>query len=96
MTVWVHRPADGRPFGRAKLFAPPAPRPVPGLGYARFHVEVDGFTFIFASLAEVDRCVATLGRKTLPSTDRETDSLGRRASPALAQPAARRNKVVAL
>lgn len=35
-----------------------------------FMVEFDGFTFRFASLAELDVCVATLSQKVLPTTRR--------------------------
>ncbi len=81
MTFWVHAEADGRPWHQAEVFDPPAPGPVPGKGYPRFFVEVGGFTFEFASLAELDVCVATLSRKALPATDRETQARGTGPSP---------------
>lgn len=79
MTFWVHIEADGQPWYRASRFDPPAPPPVPGRGYPYFLVEVDGFTFEFASLHELDACVRTLSQKMLPSTDRETTA--RRTGP---------------
>jgi hypothetical protein len=39
-------------------------------------VEFDDFVFEFASLAELDVCIATLSQKHLPSTDRETHERG--------------------
>ena len=39
MTYWVHLPADGKPWHAARVFEPPAPRPVPGKGFAVFFVE---------------------------------------------------------
>ncbi len=72
MWYWVHRPADGNPPYRSTTFEPPLPGPVPGKGYPRYHVEIDGFTFTFASLHELDACAELLSRKHLPSTYRLT------------------------
>jgi hypothetical protein len=72
MTIWVHRAADGEPWYRAKRFDPPAPQPVPGRGYPYFFVEIDGFTFEFASLEEIDFCIVRLNHRHLPDTERET------------------------
>ena len=82
MSYWVHVPTDGRPWydvrPRAiRTFEPPLPRVVPGKGYPRFMVEFDDFTFEFASLDELDRCIATLEQKNLPHTERETTARGR-------------------
>jgi hypothetical protein len=41
---------------------------VRGKGYPVFYVEVDGFTFQFASLDEMRVCIDTLGTKLLPNT----------------------------
>jgi hypothetical protein len=81
MTFWVHAEADGRPWHAAEVFDPPAPGPIPGKGYPRFFVEVGGFPFEFASLAERDVGIATLARKALPATDRETQARGTGPSP---------------
>jgi hypothetical protein len=72
MTFWVHRASDGVPSYRARRFDPPAPRPVPGRGYPYFFVELDGFTFEFASLDEIDFCMARLGERHLRDTQSET------------------------
>ncbi len=72
MTFWVHRAADGKPWHRAQRFNPPVPRLVPSQGYPYFIVELDGFTFEFASLYEIDFCIARLGQRHLPNTERET------------------------
>ncbi|MBI1914645.1 MAG: hypothetical protein HYS12_07890 [Planctomycetes bacterium] len=72
MTFWVHRATDDEPWYRARQFAPPAPPIVPGQGYPYFFVEVDGFTFEFASLDEIDFCIARLGQRHLPDTEPET------------------------
>ena len=81
MTFWVHVEADGRHWREAKESNPPAPRPVPGKGYPYYFVEVDGFTFEFASLDEMDVCIETLSQKLLPSTQRETNARGTGPSP---------------
>lgn len=63
MTIWVHRrmaPGAG-PEG-----VPPLPPPIAGRGYALLEVEFDGFTFHFASRAELDAFRAALGRRVLP------------------------------
>jgi hypothetical protein len=72
MTFWVHRAADGEPWYRARQFDPPPPPPVPGRGFPFFFVELDGFTFQFASLEEIDFCIARLGQRHLPDTTAET------------------------
>jgi hypothetical protein len=72
MTFWVHRAADGKQWYRARQFNPPAPLPVPGRGYPFFFVEVDGFVFEFASLDELDFCIARLGLRHLPDSEPET------------------------
>lgn len=72
MTFWVHHAADGEPWYRARHFDPPAPRIVPGRGYPYFFVEFDGFTFQFASLEEMDFCIARLCQRHLPDTTPET------------------------
>jgi hypothetical protein len=72
MTFWVHHSADEEPWYRARQYDPPAPDVVPGRGYPYFFVEVDGFTFQFASLAEIDFCLACLGQRHLPDTGPET------------------------
>jgi hypothetical protein len=79
MSYWVHIEADGKPYYYAKVFEPPLPRPVPGKGYPYYHVEIDDFTFEFASLEEIDVCISTLSQKHLPSTDKQTDE--RRTGP---------------
>jgi hypothetical protein len=76
MTFWVHIEADGRPWYEATVFTPAAPSPIPGKGYPRFFVEVDGFTFEFASLDELEVCIDTLSQKLLPSTQCETQIRG--------------------
>jgi len=75
MTFWVHRAADGKPWYRAQRFDPPAPRPLPGRGYPYFFVELNGFTFEFASLDEIDFCIARLGHRHLPDTGPETSGV---------------------
>ena len=70
MGYWVHKPTDRRGLE----FERPLPRPVPGEGYPHYHVEIDGFTFEFASLDELDACASTLSSRHLPSTDKETSA----------------------
>ncbi len=72
MSFWVHRPVDDKSWYESETFEPAIPGPVPGKGWPRYFVEFGGFTFEFASLAEMDVCIATLSHKNLPSTDRET------------------------
>ena len=64
MTFWVHVPSRDDP---AKL-TPPPPAWIPGKGYPVYRVEVDGFTFHFASLNELRVCIDVLGKKLLPNT----------------------------
>lgn len=64
MTPWVHVESPSDPM----QMTPPAPTPISGKGYPVYYVEVDGFTFQFASLDEVQVCIDVLGRKLLPNT----------------------------
>ena len=64
MTYWVHVEAKSDP---TKL-NPPAPAPIPGKGFPVYYVEVDGFTFQFASLDEMRVCIDTLGNKLLSNS----------------------------
>lgn len=68
MSFWVHRPVDTQRWYQATVFDPPRQAVVPGRGYPVFHVEIDGFTFVFVSLEEIRVCIETLGRKLLPRT----------------------------
>lgn len=81
MTFWVHVESDGRPWYNAGKFDSPAPKPVLGRGWPVYFVEFDGSTSRFASLAELDVCVATLSRKVLPTTRRLAAERGTGAGP---------------
>jgi hypothetical protein len=72
MTFWVHQADDGQPWHDAERFEPAAPRAIPGRGYPYYLVEIDGFTFEFSSLAEIDFCIARLGQRHLSDTEPET------------------------
>jgi hypothetical protein len=72
MTFWVHIPSQADP---CKL-DPPAPGWIPGKGYPVYYVEVDGFTFQFASLDEMRVCTDVLGKKLLPNTLRLAEDRG--------------------
>jgi hypothetical protein len=76
MSFWVHVETKPRRRDRVRKFTPPLPKPVPGKGYARYFVEVDGLVFEFASLDELDVCIATLSEKAFRPTDRETQARG--------------------
>ena len=64
MTPWVHVPASSDP----STLIPPSPARIPGKGYPIYFVEIDGFTFQFASLDELRVCIDVLGKKLLPNT----------------------------
>lgn len=68
MSYWVHIETDGKPWLESSAFEPPLPKPVPGRGWPVYFVECDGFTFTFASLAEIEVCLSTLSKKVLPTT----------------------------
>ena len=68
LSYWVHREGDGDTWESANRFHPPLPKPVPGKGYASFHVEINNVTFLFASLEELQHCYETLEHKLLPNT----------------------------
>jgi len=62
MTPWVHVASE------AGMLMPPAPSPIAGKGFAIYYVEVDRFTFQFASLDEIQVCLEVLGKRLLPSS----------------------------
>ena len=68
ISYWVHREKDSQYWREATKFDPPLPRPIPGEGYSYYYVEIDGFTFGFASFAEIDHCITILSQKLLPTT----------------------------
>lgn len=68
MSFWVHRNVNGDCWHDADEFEPPLPKPIPGRGYSRLHVECDGISLEFASLHELDQMVAVLSMNPLPST----------------------------
>jgi hypothetical protein len=81
MTYWVHQGPEGVHWRGAERVTPPLPGPVGGRGFPSFRVEFDGFTFVFASLAELDACVETLSRKNLPTSRRISEARGTGAGP---------------
>jgi hypothetical protein len=64
-TPWLHQPV-----------VYPPPRPVAGKGFARYFVEIDGFTFYFASLDELRVCIDTLSVKLLTRQTGILDAYG--------------------
>ena len=69
MSFWVHRPVPpSQVWIDATEFDPPLQPPVPDKGYPVFNVEIDGFTFFFASFDEISECIRVLGTKVLPRT----------------------------
>ncbi|MES2569101.1 MAG: hypothetical protein V4710_03485 [Verrucomicrobiota bacterium] len=79
MTFWVHVRVTS--VDDTVCFHPPAPRPVPGRGWPLFLVDLDGFTFRFASLAELEVCIQTLSSKVLPTTRRLSAQRGANVGP---------------
>jgi hypothetical protein len=75
MTVAIHKSNDGKYISdpQAQL-TPPLPKEVPGKGFPALFVEVEGFTFHFASRAELNRCIEILAQKHLPSLHEEMQS----------------------
>lgn len=67
MTGWVHRRVAARDNLAGEIVRdPPLPAVIGGRGYPEFHVEYHGFTFSFASFAEIRTCVQVLGQRNLP------------------------------
>jgi hypothetical protein len=68
MTYWVHLPIKESVWIYATDYTPPLPNSLPGWGYPAFHVEIDGFTFRFASLNEIEHCIDILSKRVLPTS----------------------------
>jgi len=68
MTFWVYRADDDSRWHESTRFHPPAPRPIGGRGFPKFHVDLDGVAFQFASLHELRVCIDTLSKRVLPTT----------------------------
>ena len=78
LTYWVH----GHPGEAASDPSLEAlPSLVPGKGYARHHVEIEGVELRFISAAEIRHCIEILGRKHLPTTTRLSADRGTGAGP---------------
>ncbi len=70
MTYWVHQAADpAAPQAMAprqlENFGQPR---IVGKGYALFNVEFNGLRLVFATLREIEACIAVLEQKHLPRT----------------------------
>jgi len=72
MTFWVHIERDGKLWRDASHYDPPAPKPVPGKGFALYFVEFDSALLQFSSLAELQVCIEALSQRALPSNLRLT------------------------
>lgn len=69
MTFWVHEAVGAEEVeARDRQYDPPMPAKRPFKGFPVFNVEVDGFTFKFASLHELRHCIDTFEKKVLPQT----------------------------
>ncbi|WP_299984848.1 hypothetical protein [uncultured Pontibacter sp.] len=68
MAYWVHIEQDGVPWYAAQAFDPPAPQKNANGMYKIYHIEVDGFTFVFSSVEQLDHCIDILSMKLLPTT----------------------------
>ncbi|MBN9672355.1 hypothetical protein [Roseibium aggregatum] len=68
MAFWVHLPTRrNQIWVYADAYDPPLTRPVGGRGFPAFLVEIDGFTFYFASLAELRELIRVFEMKLMPS-----------------------------
>lgn len=67
MTFWVHKHIRGY-SGQEMVYEPPLQKLFPGKGFPAFFVEVDGFTFRFASLQELQTCINVLSERNFPSS----------------------------
>lgn len=77
MTFWVHEPLETvENWSQARDFNPPLPPRIPGKGFPSFHVEYDGFTFVFLSLDEIRHCIDTLSNPLLPRSIDLSNSRG--------------------
>ncbi len=68
MAYWVHIENDGKPWFASEEFTPPAPKKEVNGRYKVYSIEVDGFTFVFSSMEQLDHCIEILSRKLLPTT----------------------------
>ena len=76
MSYWVHHQPEGESWHGATAYEPPLPRAVIGKGYPVFCIEAGHFTFRFASLDELDVCIATLEKPLLPTPLRLVEERG--------------------
>ncbi|KAA5539986.1 hypothetical protein [Adhaeribacter rhizoryzae] len=68
MAYWVHIEQDNQHWHEAEHFIPPAPeRDLRGL-YKIYKVKIDGFTFKFSSLEQLEHCIEILSMGSLPIT----------------------------
>jgi hypothetical protein len=76
LTFWVHKGVDAEVWSQATVFEPPLPGPLSGKGYARYTIQYRDQEFYFASLDELEHCMAVLSQKVLPTTRRLADKAG--------------------
>lgn len=103
MAYWVHIEKGDTPWFAAEDFEPPAPKKDASGRYRIYCVEVDGFTFVFSSIEQLEHCIDILSRKLLPTTialsERRPGSMGPNSHwlsrlPAHVKPWAYRQKAV--
>ena len=68
LAFWVHRQVDSPNWRDAFEFDPPAPAKEPGKGFPIYLFEIDGFTFRFSSIPQIEHCVDIFSQKNLPQT----------------------------
>ena len=83
MTVWVHRGQKGKHWfeNKAEAYSPPLPKPVPGMGYANYYVEIDGTTFQFSSLVEMAELIRVFSMKNMPTSTRLSRDVSEKGGP---------------
>ncbi|MGV3585525.1 MAG: hypothetical protein ACO1OF_00870 [Adhaeribacter sp.] len=67
MAYWVHIEQDNQHWLDAEAYNPPAPKSDLRALYKIYKVEIDGFTFRFSSLEQLEHCIKILSMQSLPT-----------------------------
>jgi hypothetical protein len=76
VSFWAHQHIGSDVWRGATSYEPPLPNPIPGKGWARIEVELDGVILEFASAHEIAHVIDVLSKNPLPSTRRLSEERG--------------------
>jgi len=68
IAYWVHIEKDNKPWRDSVEYSPPSPKKDYNGIYKIYKIEINGFTFVFFSIDQLEHCIEILSMKLLPAT----------------------------